>query len=100
MSSQLNCSETQSSTRFSVVAWCQVYSAKAEYIKTIHAVASFGEVAMMGLEPTRTATIVARTNCELLCLSNKDMVVAFRYCPLFLRWVNVDSNHALGLIPS
>ena len=66
----------------------------------MHAVTSFGEVAMMGLEATRTATIVARTDCELLCLSNKDMVVAFRYCPLLLRWMNVDSNHALGLIPS
>ena len=65
----------------------------------MHAVTSFGEVAMMGLEPKRTATIVARTDCELLCLSNKDMVVAFRYCPLLLRWMNVDSNHALGIIP-
>ena len=65
----------------------------------MHAVTSFGEVAMMGLEPKRTATIVARTDCELLCLDHKDMVVAFRYCPLSLRWVNVDSNHTLGLIP-
>ena len=55
---------------------------------------------MMGLEPARTATVVARTDCELLCLDHKDMVVAFRYCPLLLRWLNVDSNHALGLIPS
>ena len=54
---------------------------------------------MMGLEPKRTATVVARTDCELLCLSNKDMVVAFRYRPLLLRWMNVDSNHALGIIP-
>ena len=57
----------------------QLYSERAEFLKTKHAVTSFGEVAMMGLEPTRTVTIVARTDCEFLCLSNKDMVVAFRY---------------------
>ena len=34
---------------------------------------------MMGLEPKRMATVVARTDCELLCLDQKDMIVAFRY---------------------
>ena len=66
----------------------------------MHPIASFGEAAMLGLEPKRAETIVARTDCELLCLSNIDMVTAFRYCPLLLRRMNVDSNHALGLIPS
>ena len=54
---------------------------------------------MMGLEPARTATVVARTDCELLCLDHKDMLVVFRYCALLLHWINVDSNHDLGIIP-
>ena len=52
--------------------------ADGTFIKTMNAVTSFGEVAMLGLEPKRTATIVAKTHCKLLCLANKDMVVAFR----------------------
>jgi CRP-like cAMP-binding protein len=36
---------------------------------------------MMGLEPQRTATVVARTDCELLCLDHKDMLVVFRNYP-------------------
>ena len=65
----------------------------------MHAVTSFGEVAMMGLEPERTATVVARTDCELLCLDHKDLMVVFRYYALSLHRMNVDSNHALGIIP-
>ena len=54
---------------------------------------------MMGLAPTRTATVVARTDCDLLCLDHKDMLVAFRYYALVLHRMNVDSNHAIGIIP-
>ena len=54
---------------------------------------------MMGLEPKRTATVVARTDCELLCLDHKDLIVVFRYCALSLHRMNVDSNHVVGIIP-
>jgi CRP-like cAMP-binding protein len=58
-----------------------IYSTDGNHIKTFSSNFFFGEVTMMGLEPERTATIVARTDCELLCLDHKDMLVAFRHYP-------------------
>ena len=42
---------------------------------------------MLGLSPKRTATVVAKTECELFCLCSKDVLLTFRPYPEILEHI-------------
>ena len=60
---------------------CVVRSAEGSALALLEPGASFGELAALGVNQTRSASIQALETCELYCISQENLNATFRDSP-------------------